>query len=380
MNQLLNDVHFAAPPEQAFDVAALNLAPEKVLEPGIYFNLDEETYHGSFALSYSGIKDLRVAPLQWWAKSPLNPQQAEVLEEIGPSSEAKMLGQAFDARIICGREYFGERYAPTITHADYADSLRTVDDLKGWLEERGLKKTAKTKDELVAHVLEADSTAKIWDAILEGYLAHHEGKTMLDPKWIGKIELAAAMIEKHPDLSRALSGGAPQVSIIWDCPKTGVRCKSRLDYLKAKLITDLKTLDPNARGGDLPLEAAIHKEIGFRKYYVQAYFYREAAGFIPGFIKSGQVFGTPPAGFLDALLKHPDKKFGWIFQIKGAAPMAHGYILPESSMLWQQGEIICDNAKHEFRRCLDTFGALPWVDPTGFRNLDDTAVPAWALQ
>lgn len=375
MDSMIDDAHYAPPAEAPFDLSGI-VPADKLLVPGLYFDLDEETYHGSFGLSYSGIKDFRCCPLQWWAKSPLNPNQAEVLEEEGPSSEAKMLGQAFDARIICGTDYFRAKYVPEITHAGYPKSLRTADDLKGWLEERGLKKTAKTKDELIARVLEAEPAAKIWDVILDGYRQQHEGKTMLDPKWVAKIEIAAAMIEKHPELSKALSGGAPQVSIIWDCPTTGVRCRARLDYLKAKLITDLKTLQPR---DDMPLEAAIHKEIGFRKYFVQAHFYREAAGFIPGFIRAGQVYGTPPAGLLDALLKNPEKRWGWIFQIKGAAPMAHGYILPNTSMLWQLGEVICDNAKHEFRRCLEVFGSDPWIDPTGFRNLDDSAVPSWSL-
>ena len=232
------------------------------------------------------------------------------------------------------------------------------------------------KADLIERLLEIEPTAKIMDELRLDYNGDHAGKTFLDPKWIGKIEIAAAMIEKHPELSKALSGGAPQVSIIWDCPKTGVRCRARLDYLKARLMTDLKTLQPR---DDMPIENAIAKEIGFRKYFVQAHFYREATGFIPGFIRAGQVFGTPPDGLLEALLKHPEKRWGWIFQIKGAAPMAYGYILPESSMLWQLGEVICDNAKHEFRRCLDTYGSDPWVDPTGFRNLDDTAVPAWSL-
>ncbi len=376
MTYAIDDVHNAPLDEPPFDLAGV-VAPDRILPPGLYFDLDESAYHGSFALSYSGIKDLRISTLTWWAKSPLNPRQAEVLEEEGPSSEAKMLGQAFDARIICGPEYFAARYARALSHADHPTSLRTADDLKGWLEDRGLPKTGKTKQVLIDRVLEADPTAQIFDVMLDGYRQEHEGKTFLESKWLDKIEVAAKLIEAHPELSKALQNGAPQVSVIWDCPKTGVRCRARFDYLKSRLITDLKTFEPR---GDMPLDMAIGKEIGFRKYYVQASFYREAAAQIPRLIRDGKVFGTAPDGFLAPLAKHPDKEWAWIFQIKGPAPIAYGYTLPKSSMLWSLGETICDNAKHQFRHCLETYGSDPWVDPKGFQALDDANVPAWSLQ
>lgn len=375
MTYALDDVHNAPLDEPPFDLAGV-VAPDRILAPGLYFDLAESAYHGSFALSYSGIKDLRISPLTWWAKSPLNPQQAEVLEEEGPSSEAKMLGQAFDARIICGAEYFAARYARAMTHADHPKSLRTADDMKGWLEERGLPKTAKNKDALIERVLAADPTAQIFDVLLDGYQKEHEGKLFLESKWLDKIEVAAKLIEAHPELSKALQGGAPQVSIVWICPKTGIPLRVRLDYLKPRLIVDLKTLEPR---GDMPVERAIAKEIGFRSYHIQASLYREACEQIPRMIRDGRVFGTPPPGLLDGLSKHPKKTWSWIFQLKGPAPQAFGYVLPETSFLWAHAETVIDNAKHTFRECLDHFGADPWVDPVGFRNLDDANIPGWAI-
>ena len=363
------------PPEPIYDLSSI-VPPEKLLAPGVYFDLDENIYHAAFALSSTGIKHLRVSPYDWWVRSALNPRQAEVsAEEV---SDAREMGKAFDARIICGKDYFYARYAPAISPADpaYKGVLRTADDLREWLETRGYGKQGKTKDILIGRVLEADPTARIWDVILDGYQKQHKDKTLLDYGLIEKIELAAAMIEKHPELSKALSGGAPQVSVVWYCEATGVLCKARFDYLKPKLIADLKTFEPR---GDIPIEMAIGKEIGFRKYYVQSSFYREASMQIPDFIRAGKVFGNPPPGILDLLLKHKDKEFAWVFQIKGVAPTAFGYVLPKTSILWTLGEAICDQAKHTFRHHLDVYGALPWIDPTGFRNLDDANVPSWSL-
>ncbi len=286
------------------------------------------------------------------------------------------MGKAFDARIVCGKEYFYSKYVPAISPADYPNCLRTMDDMRKWLEDAGLPKTGRNKDELINRIITADPRVQIWEAIEEGYRDLHKGKEMLDFKLIEKIEMAAAMIERHPELSKAFSGGAPQVSVVWYCEKTGVLCKMRLDYLKARLITDLKTLQPR---DDQPLEMQIGKEIGYRKYYIQAAFYKEGASKIPGFLKAKQFSGNPDPALVEALIKHPEKEWLWIFQLKGAAPVAKGRILRPDSHVMNLGNIECDNAKHLFRECLERWGALPWVDPEPIRAMDEADIPAWSL-
>ncbi len=362
------------PPEPRFDLSAI-IAPDKILAEGVYFDLPEDIYHGSFGLSYSGIKHLRISPYDWWVRSPLNPNQAAVQAEES-STVALEMGAAFDARIICGREYFYQHYGPTISAADYPDALRTSSDMEKWLEARGLPKTAKSKALLIQRILSVDPTVQSWDQLEEGYTQAHKGKKLISQDLIDRIELATAMIEKHPELSQALTGGAPQVSVVWYCEKTGVLCRSRFDYLKPKVIVDLKTLQP--REGS-PLESSIGREIGHRKYYIQTSYYLEAAANIPRLIKEGKVYGKAPPALLDALVKHPAKEWLWIFQLKGVAPVAKGRLLSHQSNLMQLGTIEVDNAKHLFRACLDKYGALPWVDPEPIKAMDDADVPAWAL-
>lgn len=356
-----------------------NIVPaDRLLAPGLYFDLDEDTYHRSFGLSASGIKHLRISPLDWWVRSPLNPNLAEVLEEDG-DSEAKTVGRAYDVRIISGREAFDRRYAPAIEKSDYPDALDTNDDLKEWLVERGLKKTGKRKAELIDRVLEAEPTARIWDAIKDGYAKIHEGKEFLPVKLIAKIETAARMIEGHPLLSKAFSGGAPQVSVIWDCPIIGVRCKARMDYLKSRAIVDLKTWG-NPQGK--PPEVGIPREIASRKYHVQAAMYCEAISFASSFIKQGLCDGVSPEydPFVKALAADHTKQFMFVFQAKGVAPFARGYILPQDSNTFQIGKVEIDTAKQVFRTQLEKFGALPWIDDTPIQTLDDAAIPPWAFE
>lgn len=350
---------------------------ETLLAPGVYFDLDEERYHRSFGLSASGIKHLRVSPLDWWARSPLNPNLADVLDEEG-DTEAKTVGRAYDVRIISGRAAFDACYAPAIDKSDYPGVLDTVDDLKSWLGERGLKTTAKRKDELIDRVLEADPTARIWDAIKSGYGKTHAGKEFLPPKLIAKIETAARMIEGHPVLSKAFTGGAPQVSIIWDCPIIGVRCKARIDYVKSRAIVDLKTINLQGR----PPEIAIPRTIASYKYHVQAAMYCEALSFASGFIKEGLCDSASPEydPFVKALREDYPKQFMFVFQAKGVAPFARGYVIPQESMTFTIGKTEVETAKQAFRLQLEKFGALPWIDDSPIQTLDDAAIPPWAFE
>lgn len=347
-----------------------------LLEPGVYFGLDEEIYHRSFGLSASGIKHLRVSPLDWWTRSPLNPNLAAVLEEEG-DTEARAIGRAYDVRIISGKAEFDRRYVSTIDKGDYPGALDTVDDLKSWLAEKGLKTSAKRKSELIDRVVEADPTAKIWDAIQDRYRKTHEGKEFLPPRLIEKIEIAARMIESHPVLSKAFTGGAPQVSVIWDCPIIGVRCKARFDYLKAKAIVDLKTWG-NAQGR--PPEIGIPREIAGRKYHIQAAMYVEAASFISQFIKEGRIFGNVDTAFLKSLAADMPKQFMFVFQAKGVAPFARGYVLPAQGTTMQIAKAEVESAKQIFRTNLEKFAGLPWIDDTPIQTIDDASIPPWAFE
>lgn len=351
------------------------LLGDKVMEPGVYFGLDEDTYHRAFALSASGIKHLRVTALDFWARSPLNPRLDEVLEEEG-DSDARMIGRAYDTRIVSGAQAFRAAYAPSIHPDDYPNCLRTVDDLKGFLRERGLKATG-NKSPLIEMAIAADPTVQIWDIIKESYEAEHEGKEFFPHKLLTKIEIAAAMIEKHPMLSKAFSGGAPQVSVFWVDKTHGVPCKIRTDYLKASAIVDLKSF-ANMMGK--PLEVAIPREIASRKYHVQGAMYDEGVSQIADFIKQERVFGNADPALIAALARNAPKTFLFVFQMKGPAPVARGITLPREGMLFRVGQSEIETAKQTFRTNWEKYGTDPWVDDTPITALDDAAVPPWALE
>ena len=77
----------------------------------------------------------------------------------------------------------------------------------------------------------------------------------------GKIEITlaekqrllgmSASIRRHPLASRLLKGGTAEETIVWDDPRTGLRCKARADYHTAErgVLVDLKTTEDASEKG-----------------------------------------------------------------------------------------------------------------------------------
>lgn len=350
---------------------------------GVFFDLSESDYHSVEAFSASGAKLLRQSPLDYWARSKWNPLQAEVLAE--DASEAKELGSAFDCRIIEGKAAFESRYATKIEPDEYPDCLRTMDEMKAWLKARDMKVSG-SKDDLMQRIRDVGEMVSLWDDFLEGHKKLHNGKEFLSPDWMGKIEYAAKMIEADPVFGKAFSGGAPQVSVFWTCPVIGVPCKARFDYLKARAIVDLKTVQP-MKGN--PHAQTINTAIGRYRYHVQATLYMEAATNVARFLKEGETNAANPehaenGSVLKALMADHQKTWLWVFQVKGPAPTVIGRTLSPESMICQAARAEIEAMKQLYRLCREKWGTDPWLydpaKPPKIELLQDSDIPPWALQ
>lgn len=353
--------------------------------PGIHFGLSEDDYFSVPALSASGVKNLRMSPLDFWARSRwLNPAYEDDNEE--PDSFVRILGKAYHKRILEGAEAFAWCYAAAFNPDDHKGALDGADDIKEALrkhKEAGANvKLSGKKADMIANLLELEPTAKILDVLQEIYEQDHEGKTFLPQKYLDKIELAAAMIEKDPQLSKAFIGGMAEVSIFWVCPTIGVPCKARLDYLKPKAIVDLKTF---ANKNGYPLGRAIDRELGYNRYPIQSAWYYDASDQIAALVKDGLVFnfdeswaGTTEGAYqyLRALKEGYDKTFLYVFQQKGVAPVAIGRTFGRSLTNCQLAQAQCEAAKQTYRQCADAFGADPWLVPQPISAFDDATIPA----
>lgn len=343
---------------------------------GVFFGMPDDEYFAVPALSASGVKNLRMSPLDFWARARwLNPAYEDDNEE--PDSFVRVLGKAYHKRILEGREAFENCYAPAFDPSGYKDALDGADDIKEALrrhKEAGANvKLSGKKADMIANLLELDPAAKIMDVLRDIYVEEHEGKDFLPAKAMLKIELAAAMIERDPQLSKAFTGGMAEVSIFWTCPTIGIPCKARMDYLKPKAVVDLKTF---ANKNGYPISRAIDRELGYNRYPIQAAWYYDAADQVAGLINAGKVYGDAPHEYLKALHAEHEKTFLYVFQQKGVAPVAKGRTFSRSLTNCLLAAAQCEAAKQTYRTCAETFGTDPWLVPEPITAFDDATIPA----
>ena len=339
------------------------------LEPGLYFGLDEEVYHQLPYLSASGIKNILISPMDFWAMSWMNPLKPE------RNTEAMKIGKAYHKRILEGAEAFADSYTVEFDGPEYSATLKTAQDMQVALRARGLPVSG-NKPDLMARLRASDPTIQFYDEIYEDWRDNEAaGKEVLSQTMIDRIEIAAAMIEKHPELSKCFTGGYPEATVIWE--EQGTFFKARVDYLKAKAIIDLKTFE-NMMGK--PVDNAIYYAMASQKYHIQAAFYMaHAAPMAVRFAKEGRVFGYATKDFLTRLAQTDSHDFYFVFQQKGIAPVARGKKFPRGLMFGCGEQAITDAIK-KFKECLRTYGTGPWVDPTPIDELEDERFPVFATE
>ena len=330
---------------------------------GVFFGLDESRYHRALALSASGIKWLRVSPLDWWSRSPLNDDPDD--EE---DSEAKIIGSAYHSRILEGRDTFYARYAAKLDDRDFPDALKTNKDIAAAIVAAGgpIKGfSGKRKDELIEMLLGYDPEAQVWESLLQTHERRHAGKEFLSAKTVRKIEMAAHMIEAHPQLGKAFKGGYSEVSVFWRDPETGVPMKARLDYWKTNAIADLKSFD--SRG--LPLKTAIAQAMLRYRYFTQACVYLDAAREARTLIDAGLVYGDVSPAFLQSVAAEPT--FMFVFSAKGPAPVAKGFVAHRRLTYMEVAKAEVEDTKHIWARNWRVFGEGPWVDLSEIETFAD---------
>ncbi len=338
----------------------------------IVFGMDEADYHAYPALSASGIKWLSISPMDFWARSWMNPARVEAEE-----SEFLELGKAYHRRIIEGRAAFDATHAVALDKADFPSALDTLEDMKERARALGLPVSG-TKTQLANRIMDVDADAEIWGILCAKHEAKHQGKTLIHFDQMARIETAAAMIENHPELRKAFTGGMPEVSIFWD--EDTVPMKARLDYLKPKAIVDLKTFS-NPLGK--PIDVAIASAVASRKYHIQAAVYQRAADAIYDAMNAGNVEGEHDPHWLRRVAEtdHDKRQFLFVFQQTGVAPLTRGKWFPRAMMAFAAGEATMYEAIAQYRRFSAAFEpGEPWVDLTPLKTFDTTEFPAYAFR
>lgn len=107
----------------------------KQLEPGIYFGLSNEDYHNDLALSHSGMVNLLKSPLDYWSRSPLNPDR----KEFKPS-DAMIFGTRCHELLLEPKRFYATYNGTgtgwdiskkiTINNSDFKKILSSIDEIK----------------------------------------------------------------------------------------------------------------------------------------------------------------------------------------------------------------------------------------------------------
>lgn len=262
----------------------------------VVFNMPDDEYRKVDAISKSGLDLIDESPRKY---------QHVIIEGNKPEPSAAMkLGSAFDCYLL-EPEVFAKRFL---------------------VIPAGMRRGTKAWEEF-----EKESA----------------GRELVKAEEFEEIKAMTDAVRAHPIASKVLSDGYPQVSYFWNDPITGVRCKSRADFLrKDKILVDVKT---TAEGGGNP--DAFQRTAFAMRYHVQAAFYSDGA----------EIVDSKPDSFLFVVVER-------------AAP----YLVSIYSMT---DEFIA-LGREAYRKDLDTFARCKSenVFPGYSTLIEPLSPPAWAFK
>jgi PDDEXK-like domain of unknown function (DUF3799) len=316
------------------------------IEPGIYFGLDETTYHADKAVGSTDAKRLRRSAADYWHHSALNPSRPSV-----EPSPAQAYGRAIHLRVLEGHDKFLARYerAP-----DPEGLLVTDADLAEWLTAHGVNKLPRSKNEKIVQALSIDPNVRILSEFERR--AAEAGREILKRPDFDRIIMASDLITQNPHLATAFSNGHPEVSIFWD-RDDGVRCKARFDYLKIRGIGDLKSTR-NPLGLDFP--DACRRAIANYRYDIQAAHYLEARRQIPKLLDNVQ--GDHDDYWLEEVATAEEFGFVFVFFQAEDAPISWACSLSPGNPVLEIGRIAIEHAIQRYKDFSQRFAPdEPWM-------------------
>lgn len=287
--------------------------PSKVLDHplGVYFSLDDAAYHADVALGSGDLRRLAVSPFDFWWESRFCPDRKP--EE---PTRALIFGRAAHTAVLEGIDKFREMYAPL----DYSGSTT-----------RG-----KAERERIASM----------------------GMIGLSRDDYERVAIAASLIRLNPYMADAFNGGAPEVSVFWEAD--GIKKKARLDFLKPRATTDLKSIRNTL---DIDFRDACRRRFVHSRLDAQAAHYNEGRAQIAGFLREGKVFGDAPRDLLDAVARAGDEfAFVFVFWQADGAPLTWGMQISPGNPVLARGQAVIDAAIANWKRFVAEFGTdAAWV-------------------
>lgn len=353
------------------------------MAPGMYLDLDEDTYHADPSLSASGLKNLLVSPLKYWTYSAFNPNKPP-----DNDTTAKARGRAYHKLILEGLAAFDAAYCVAPDKADWPGVLDTVPELRDYADKRHKAKLKGTaKPDVIASLREIDKFIPIWGEIMDNWEQfQRKGREIIEPELWEQLRMARVVINRMPSVKDAFKNGLSEVSLFW-VRDDGVPMKARLDYLNSDII-DLKSF---ANIMDKDIEQAVYYEITRNRYHLQPSVYRDGVRAMKALHRQhGHAIvrqGTVSEPWLAEIMNTEQTRFFYAFIMTGYVPE---FLVRE----WQQREGAkgSENSYHSlgqesyaegvnrWRWGMETFGpSVPWVTDRGLSALKDERFPIYFL-
>lgn len=356
----------------------IKTAPQ--LSEGLWFNLNENSYHEDIALGSGDIRSLAKCAIFYWQTSWMNPLRKKRKEE-----PYLLFGRALHKLVLEGPDAFKSSYFCKPHEDDYPHALITADDIKRELKQLDIK-TSGLKAELVLRLKQANPDAEIFDDILAEFDLEltRTGATALPRDMYADVVAAARFILSNQRVAPAFSKGRPEVSIFWI--ENGVPMKARLDYVKIGkdqgrplgLVTDLKHFS-NSLGQ--PPERAVIRSIAETRLDIQSAAYFKGIARIPEFIAAGKIFGAeninPEWLQLLGSIAPEDWSFNWAFYMRDAPIALLRSTTPTSPMI-KAATMDVNRALASYSEHMQEYGTdWVFVDPIPDITISAEDLPRW---
>jgi exodeoxyribonuclease VIII len=104
----------------------------------------------------------------------------------------------------------------------------------------------------------------------DGWRADHAHRELMSEHDAYTVRAMVAAVREHRVASGLLSEGTAEETITWTDPRTGLACKGRIDWLRRRFVTDIKTTRRETMG-------AFKRDIRELLYYSQVGWYTDGA-------------------------------------------------------------------------------------------------------
>jgi hypothetical protein len=300
-----------------------------------------EQYHAAPALSASGMKHLTVSPLRYWWLH-LSPDRP-VIEE----TPAMRIGTALHYAVLEPSE-FERLYVSDFTAPE--GTLVVAEDLKGYLNGRGIKPAGTTKAGWIAQVQAHNPEMPIYEVIRQRFAEENKGKTILKAEEWQRVMGMTEALRNEPRIKDILSEGKAEVPLFTCDPETKVALKAKLDWVNGTTILDLKTFT-QMRGKSI--DQCVADALFYEKYIRQAVFYCMLSGwpewrgeFVFAFCESEEPFEI---------------------RIVAIRPKTGG----QPNLYWQQAVLEIRSLIRLYADCVNRFGDRPWRFEQAVHPLQD---------